>query len=449
MTSFDNQAGSIVLGIPQFRKDFGTPYEGDYDVVNGRRSAIGSLCAGAIADRVGRKWTYALLYVLVVAGITLELFSTTNEIFFAGKFIASFANGSFIAISMTYIGEIAPVRLRGILTAAAPIAFAVGSFIVSLIVYRTGVRTDRWAYRTIFASQYAVTVLGMLLLPAMPESPWWLIGQEKDAKAERSLCRLGYSPEETKKRITIVFDNLQKARDEADGTSYFECFRKTNLRRTIISVAPLTIQAFSATSGVLDREKLHTWYSYPSSFYVGQHNILFLVDRVGRRDLTIWGMAILTVLLCVTGGLAVAATPGAIKGIVSLLLAYCYIYNATIGATAYTILAEVATARLRAKTASMALALQNTFFVSSAFRGTFQTLQARILLTISDRLYQANLGAKVTLIFGGLSVFGTIYLWHYQPETARRSYADLDELFKENVSARRFKSYQTVASMGS
>ncbi len=30
LTSFDNQASGTVIGIPQFRKDFGTPFGGDY-----------------------------------------------------------------------------------------------------------------------------------------------------------------------------------------------------------------------------------------------------------------------------------------------------------------------------------------------------------------------------------------------------------------------------------
>lgn len=30
ISSFDNQAGGIVVGVPQFRKDFGSPFAGDY-----------------------------------------------------------------------------------------------------------------------------------------------------------------------------------------------------------------------------------------------------------------------------------------------------------------------------------------------------------------------------------------------------------------------------------
>ena len=58
---------------------------------------------------------------------------------------------------------------------------------------------------------------------------------------------------------------------------------------------------------------------------------------------------------------------------------------------------------------------------------------------------QANLGAKVSFIFGGLSVLCTIYLWFYQPEVSGRSYEELDELFMKQVPAREFKSFKTEA----
>lgn len=42
---------------------------------------------------------------------------------------------------------------------------------------------------------------------------------------------------------------------------------------------------------------------------------------------------------------------------------------------------------------------------------------------------QANLGARVTFIFGAFAVLSTAYLWLYQPETSGRSFAELDEMF--------------------
>lgn len=403
--------------------------------------------------------------------------------FFAGKFIAGFPIGAFITVSMTYIGEIAPLALRGILTAAAAIAFTIGPFIVSLIVNATGARQDRWAYRAIFVSQYGVSGLGILVLAFMPESPWWLVNKGKMQKAMKSLSRLGYDAVQAEKRLSIITTTLAEVRKETEGASYAECFRKSNLRRTVISVMPLSIQALC---GVYFVSAYSTYYQQLAGYSTQESFILaivqqvismlgnvvswFLIDRVGRRGLTLYGMCILTTLLMITGGLAVAGTPGAVKGTVALLLIYCFFYNVTIGATAYSLLTEVATSRLRAKTASMALALQNALFVSavplellqlaltnsydsrpcglSSFPScewTFETPLLRTSTNMNTRFNpdQANLQAKVAFIFGAFSILSTVYLFLYQPEVAGRSYEELDEMFMKKVPARDFKSYKT------
>ncbi|KAI8210430.1 Maltose permease MAL61 [Colletotrichum sp. SAR 10_76] len=455
LTSFDNQAGGSILSIPKFRKDFGNEFNGDYVLPAKWQSAysgapvasavIGSIGAGYITDIIGRKWTYFISYIFIFVGITLETTSTTNEMFFAGKFIAGFPIGAFITVSMTYIGEIAPLALRGILTAAAAIAFTIGPFIVSLIVNATGARQDRWAYRAIFVSQYGVSGLGILVLAFMPESPWWLVNKGKMQKAMKSLSRLGYDAVQAEKRLSIITTTLAEVRKETEGASYAECFRKSNLRRTVISVMPLSIQALC---GVYFVSAYSTYYQQLAGYSTQESFILaivqqvismlgnvvswFLIDRVGRRGLTLYGMCILTTLLMITGGLAVAGTPGAVKGTVALLLIYCFFYNVTIGATAYSLLTEVATSRLRAKTASMALALQNALFTMWAFVIPF--------LFNPD---QANLQAKVAFIFGAFSILSTVYLFLYQPEVAGRSYEELDEMFMKKVPARDFKSYKT------
>ena len=45
-------------------------------------------------------------------------------------------------------------------------------------------------------------------------------------------------------------------------------------------------------------------------------------------------------------------------------MVWAFVFNVTIGATAYTILTEIATARLRVKTIAIGLALQNLWNVS-------------------------------------------------------------------------------------
>jgi SP family general alpha glucoside:H+ symporter-like MFS transporter len=55
---------------------------------------------------------------------------------------------------------------------------------------------------------------------------------------------------------------------------------------------------------------------------------------------------------------------------------------------------------------------------------------------------EANLGAKSSFIFGGLSILCWIYLYFYQSETAGRSIEEIDELFFRKIPARKFKELQ-------
>jgi SP family general alpha glucoside:H+ symporter-like MFS transporter len=57
---------------------------------------------------------------------------------------------------------------------------------------------------------------------------------------------------------------------------------------------------------------------------------------------------------------------------------------------------------------------------------------------------KANLGAKVTFIFGAISILCTIYLWVCQPESSNLSFEELDQLFIHHVPARKFKAGRPV-----
>jgi hypothetical protein len=113
---------------------------------------------------------------------------------------------------------------------------------------------------------------------------------------------------------------------------------------------------------------------------------------------------------------------------------YCWWYNVTIGATAYTILCETSTSRLRVKTIAIGLALQNALNTMWSFVLPY--------LFNPDKL---NLGGRLGFIFGGLAVICLVYLWFYQPETAGRTYEELDEMFARKLPAREFKAHHTDA----
>lgn len=278
-------------------------------------------------------------------------------------------------------------------------------------------------------------------------SPWWLASKGRDDKALQAFHRLGIRGAEGKKRLAAVQQTLEEIKRETENASYLECFRKSNLRRTIVSIAPLCIQSLSGIAFAASYSTYYiqlAGYSTSSSFHlqivqqvvslIGNVMSWYLVDKVGRRDLTFYGLVILTVILWLLGGLAAAGTVDSIKGAVAMIMLYCWWYNVTIGATAYTILCEVSTSRLRVKTIAIGIATQYGLNMMWSF-----------VLPYLFNPDEANLGAKVAFIFGGLAILSLVFLWFYLPETAGRTYVELDEMFIKNVPVKKFKSFQTDA----
>ena len=89
----------------------------------------------------------------------------------------------------------------------------------------------------------------------------------------------------------------------------------------------------------------------------------FVIERFGRRFLTLAGIFGLTALLLAAG---IAATVGGLyanRATISFVLVTCFYWNFTIGATSKVAMAEIGTSRLRNKTAGFGVAMQGTLAV--------------------------------------------------------------------------------------
>ena len=163
-----------------------------------------------------------------------------------------------------------------------------------------------------------------------------------------------------------------------------------------------------------------------------------LMTHFGRRTLYVWGQAVLFALLMIIGfcGLAPKSNAASRWAIGSLLIVFTFVYDSTVGPVCYSLVAEISSTRLRQKTVVLA---RNVYNIGSI-----------VTNILTPR--QLNPGAWN---WGPLSAFfwaGTCFccfLWSYfrLPEPKGRTYAELDVLFENRVSARKFKSTKADAFM--
>ncbi|KAK9430725.1 hypothetical protein V1505DRAFT_415114 [Lipomyces doorenjongii] len=303
--------------------------------------------------------------------------------------------------SYYFDGEwISPLALRAL-------SYTLGPFTVALIVNSTETATTRWAYCAIFCAQYGFAfVATTFVFFCQNRSPWWYASRDQDNKALQSLRQLGCKNGLDEKRLAVIKLTLEEIKIETEGATYLECFRRSNLRRTLISISGLAIQSLS---GLTFAASFSTYYMQLAGY----------IDRVGRGNLTIYGLVILTVIL-----VAVAATPGVIKGTVAMISVQPHIPF------------FVKWPRLVFETKPISIGIAFQYFLNCMWSFVLPYLFNK------DR---ANLGAKVAFIFGGLALLGIGFLWLNLPERAGRSYEELDELFMKHIPAGKFKAYKTDA----
>jgi MFS transporter, SP family, general alpha glucoside:H+ symporter len=76
-------------------------------------------------------------------------------------------------------------------------------------------------------------------------SPWWLQRQGNYEKAENSLRRLARKGVDVKPALAMIIETDRLEKQLEAGSTYTDCFKKINIRRTEISIGVYTIQVFS------------------------------------------------------------------------------------------------------------------------------------------------------------------------------------------------------------
>jgi hypothetical protein len=82
-----------------------------YNVMN----IFGSISAGLIQDRFGRRMVFLLAIVFASAGIAIAYIAENSAQFLGSKICTGLSMGMIVATTQTYVSEISPLPMRGIL----------------------------------------------------------------------------------------------------------------------------------------------------------------------------------------------------------------------------------------------------------------------------------------------------------------------------------------------
>ncbi|OBT38704.1 hypothetical protein VE00_10652 [Pseudogymnoascus sp. WSF 3629] len=445
---------------------------------------FGSLANGLIADRLGRKLDIMVAVVIFVAGSAIQAGAVNIPMLFAGRAIAGLAVGMLTMVVPLYISEVSLPNIRGGLVVLQQLSVTIGILFSFWIDYGThyigGVRcapdipySGGTSANPTFDPYNDVgpdgctgqsdaswrIPLSLQILPAFilgigmlfyPDSPRWLLMQDREEEGIATLARLRRKPadhpsviaESLEIKATILLENTYIRENYAglsglrlDAAQYLSMVTKfARFKRLAIGCCVMFFQQFMGCNAMIYYsptmfKSLGLDGNTTSLLATGVYGIvnclstlpaLFFIDRVGRRPLLMCGAAGTFISLVIVGSIVGAYGDGLSEnkaaGWVGIAFIYIYDINfsysfAPIG---WVLPSEIYPLSIRSKAISIT--------TSCTWMSNFI-----IGLVTPDMLTTITWGTYI--FFAAFCLLAFAFTYFFIPETRGKTLEDMDLVF--------------------
>jgi MFS family permease len=210
---------------------------------------LSSLLVGPLSTYFGRRhglWAAALLNAI---STSIMLSTTSKAALYVARLILGVSVGWFFTFSQLYVHEAAPAHLRGIVFGFYQIMLSVGSIVGASVDFGTHNMMNKRSYQIPLAIFFVAPTIQSVLMIFLPESPRWLMVRGEDAKAEQALRTLRNSNIDEKEFQAELAEIRGSTKEQLESNKkwlFFEMWRGTNLRRTLLC---LSVVCFHAANG--------------------------------------------------------------------------------------------------------------------------------------------------------------------------------------------------------
>uniref|UniRef100_A0A7S2SRE6 Hexose transporter 1 n=1 Tax=Mucochytrium quahogii TaxID=96639 RepID=A0A7S2SRE6_9STRA len=405
---------------------------------------LGAPFAGQLSDRFGRKPLIVVAIALFFAGalwqscagLISHSFAWTSVLL--GRCLGGIGNGFILTIMPVYAAELSPAKYRGKVLTLFQFNVTVGIFVMALI--NKFIQDISYGWRIGFAVRCVPCVLIFALAEFMlPESPRYLLKHGRVDAAYLALMRLSKgSKAMTEGEIKDISEELKELDKVGEG-GFEELFQGAAFPALICGFMVAFSQNVTGNNWFMNyATQLFSSLGFDPFvwdlvlkvvFMIATLAALFLVERFGRKFLTVWG-TLLTILIFLLVGLVILTTNADVFNVsptdseravqwftLVMIFAYIVVFAVTWGPLAWLIPAEVFPIRVRGKGMSLAVVanmLTNIILGDYGYNSlnTATSLQATCMIIV------------------GLNVFIVLSTAVFlQPETKGVSLEDMRKVF--------------------
>lgn len=294
-------------------------------------AVIGALTCSRLAERRGRRGTLLLVAGIFVIGALGAGLAPDPVTLSLARVVLGFAVGGATQTAPVYVAELAPTAYRGRLVLFFQIAIGVGIVIATIVGASQLVN-----WRVAIGAASVPAAIMLVLMFRLPESPRWLMREDRRDDARDALARVRHADSD----LSAEFDEIEEnvSAEKQAHTRGWKGLRAAWVRPALVVGCGLAI--FTQLSGIemivyysptiltdngfSDSAALRVSVALGVTYLVTQLIGLAIIDRVGRRRLTLLTLPAAALAMFVLGTFFVTGNSGPemVPWIVATLVAF-------------------------------------------------------------------------------------------------------------------------------
>jgi SP family xylose:H+ symportor-like MFS transporter len=372
----------------------------------------------------------AILFILNSVGTALPNSFTMFVVF---RIVGGIGVGIASMVVPMYIAEIAPPKRRGALVGNYQLAIVIGIVVVYFVNYFIALQGDaHWnlniGWRWMFGSEIIPSILYLVFIFLIPESPRWLLQKGKSEQAVAVLEKINAAED-----VAQVQSEIQNSLEQEDKGQWNNLVNPIYKKALFVGIGLSILQQLTGINAILYYAPeifkslgSSTDASLLETSILGVVNLIFTllaikwVDKMGRKPLLYIGSAGMTISLAAVGVFIYNEAVG--NYVLPFLILFMASFSISWGPIVWVLLSEIFPNKIR----SLALAIS----VFIQWVANFVVTQVFPSLIENQWLKDNFNGAFPFYLFSVICLFSLFFVWKKVPETKNKSLEQMDALWK-------------------
>ena len=384
-------------------------------------TVVGSLLGSKPSDAFGRKYTLAFVAVAYLLSSLGTALADNWYLFLAFRFLGGLGVGTSSVTAPIYISEVSPADRRGQLVGLFQFNVVLGilvSYLSNYLLSQSGEQSWRW----MLGVQAVPSLVFLILINFIPESPRWLILKKGDLKSALATLKI-INPLNCDAELAAIqqSDAFNTSKNGVKSPGLFSGHYNVPIMLAV------TFAFFNQVSGInaiiyyapriFELAGLGKHSSLLSTVGIGIVNFIFtliainFIDRVGRRVLMLIGSVGLIVSLFLVGFTFYFNVQGGLA-IPIFIMVFIAFFAFSQGAVIWVFISEIFPNQVRAK--------------GQTLGSSTHWIMAAVIAFYFPYLTETLGGAVTFFFFGTMMVLQLIFVWRVMPETKGTSLEQIE-----------------------